>query len=155
MPDFIFSIRDVSIFDPCSVTHFAWWIIFGVLIFRLSTKHPKLKQAKFFLSIGFLTVIGWEIFEIINRQFNNFIQTALPNTPITDVWKLISGHETWFNVLSDIVFGMSGIMVVNYYIQKGKIKIEELSFKKSLQNNKRFYYTTSIVTIFLIYIIVF
>jgi hypothetical protein len=155
MPNFLFSIRDISIFDLCSITHFAWWIIFGVLIFRLSTKYPKLKQVKYFLGIGFLTVVGWEIFEIMNRQFNSFVQNSLPNTVITEIWGLITGFETWFNVLSDIVFGMSGIMVVNYYIQKGKITIEELSFKKSLQTSKKFYYTTSVVTIFLIYIMIF
>ncbi|MFH1610584.1 MAG: hypothetical protein ABIA91_01725 [Patescibacteria group bacterium] len=155
MPDFLFSIRDVSMFDPCSLTHFLWWIIFGVLIFRLSTKYPNLKKIKYFLGIGFLTVIGWEIFEIINRQFNNFVQHSMPNSILTDIWGLITGYETWFNVLSDIVFGMSGILVVNYYIQKGKIKIQDLSLKKSFKTNKKFYYTTSGLTIFIIYVMIF
>ena len=101
-------------FDWYSLKHFLAGLLAGLVLIALRDKFILLEKFDFFVLIGLTLTVLWEIFEIclrtIKHKFKklyNFLNRFLP--------EYLFVTESKINVISDIIIGVAGFVVI-YYI---------------------------------------
>jgi hypothetical protein len=103
-------IQEESFFDWHSIEHFIFGIAVGGVLYILLSRFHHFTIRNYF-GIGFIILVLWELFEISLRLIKVYYPRLLKKIIII-IPKSCAANEDFLNIISDVVLGFIGILIV-------------------------------------------